>query len=145
MKLPGGTLLPSLDLRDPIDATVMQCILYFALPNQCQRFGHFVKNCPCVPIEDGKGSDVSRHQSWSEKVSDLSRSSNLQSKSANGSVNQKNQATMGSGEGFKASGRVLMSSPAHSGSVGQIMCLWQPCKEVYKMLMQGDKQQGWYN
>ncbi|KAH9567291.1 hypothetical protein CY35_03G021900 [Sphagnum magellanicum] len=74
------------------------------------------KNCPRVPTGDGKGSDVSRQQSWSEKVSDLSRSSNLQSKSANGSVNQKNQATMGSGEGFKASSRVLMSSPAHSVS-----------------------------
>ncbi len=35
MKLPRGILLPSLDLRDPIDAIVMQCILYFALPNQC--------------------------------------------------------------------------------------------------------------
>jgi hypothetical protein len=83
-KLPGGILLPSLDLRDPIDATVMQCILYFDLPNQCRRFCHFTKNCPHVPTGDGKGSYVSHQQSWNEKVSDLSKSSNLQSKSANG-------------------------------------------------------------
>jgi hypothetical protein len=91
----------------------MQCILYFGLSNQCRRFGHFTKNCHRVPTGDGKGSYVSHQQSWNEKVSDLSKSSNLQSKSANESVKQKNQATTGSGEGFKASSRVLMSSPAH--------------------------------
>ncbi len=63
MKLPRGILLPSLDLRDPIDAIVMQCISYFGLPNQCRRFYHFAKNCPCVPVGDGKGSYVSRQQS----------------------------------------------------------------------------------
>lgn len=90
-KLPWSILLPSLDLKDPIDATIMQCILYFGLSNQCrkcQRFGHFAKNCTCAPTRDGKGLDVNRQESWSEKVYDLTKSSNLQSNRTNGSIEQ---------------------------------------------------------
>lgn len=79
-KLPWNILLQSMDLRDPIDATIMQCILYFGLSNQCwkyRRFSHFAKNCPCVPTGDGKGLDVNYQQFWNEKVSNLTKSSNL--------------------------------------------------------------------
>lgn len=48
-KLPGCILLPSLDLKEAIDATMPQRILYLGLLNRCRRcrkFGHYARRCP---------------------------------------------------------------------------------------------------
>jgi len=115
-KLPQSILLQSLDLRDSIDATIVQCISCFGLSNQCwkyQRFGYSAKNCPCVPTGDGKGLNVSCQQFWNEKVFSLTKSSNLQSKNTNESIEQRHQVTIWLGKDFKASSIMSMSFPTH--------------------------------
>jgi hypothetical protein len=71
-KLPGCILLPPLDLKEAIDATMTQRILYLGLLNQCRRcrkFGHYARRCLMPRAWDGKSPEFSRPQIWSKRVS----------------------------------------------------------------------------
>jgi hypothetical protein len=70
-QLLGNIHLPSFDIKDPIDTTYYQQIIYLGLFDQCQkcrRFTHFVNACQIqrVPLYEGPNPNASQLPTWNE-------------------------------------------------------------------------------
>jgi hypothetical protein len=74
----GNIHLSSLDIKNPIDATYFQHIIYLGLTIQCRkcrRFGHFAKACQIQKVSQHElaNINVSQLPTWNEKVARFGR------------------------------------------------------------------------